>query len=470
MHLSPIGAVRRAFGALLILAVAHAAVQGQLAYAGDFRPAVSAATVVTNCTNAGLQAALNIGGLIQFSCGASPATITITTMLNVSQTVPVTTIDGEGKIILRGSGTRIILQQTWGNQATTLNIKNLTITGGRASGAGEAANGAAIQSLNRSASQSYPPTLNVDHVNFIDNDVHVTSFSSNAYDYGGAVFSTGGYVNVSDSSFSGNDSRNAAGGAIHILRSSLAITNSTFITNTAIGDAAGNSQGGAIYVDGLRPASPVFSISGSQFFTNTTYNSGGAIYVNMYENASQFTVDSSRFVGNGVVGGSGALGGAISGGGTSLGGSTGNPHITITRSLFSANSARKSASPYDGSGGALAFAQRAVVIITNSTFAGNRAEGNSATSYNANGGALYMGNNTDTYVLKNDTFANNYAGWVGGAICADNGAVSNTIFWNNSAGNGGNGWNIQQTCASELRDDGNNLQYPPRNTDPSTWN
>jgi hypothetical protein len=448
----------RVFFALLIVAASLGAPASQPVYA---------ATVVTNCTNAGLQAALDVGGLIQFNCASSPATITITTSLSVSETVPSTTIDGEGKIILQGTTVRLIRQQTWGYVATTLTLKNLTLTGGRASGAGEAANGAAVQSLNRSVSQSYPPTLNVDHVTFIDNDVHVTSFSGNAYDYGGAIFSTGGYVNVTDSSFSGNDARNAAGGAIHILRSSLAITNCTFDSNTAIGDAPANSQGGAIYVDGLWPASPIFTITGSRFSANSAYNSGGAIYVNLYENASQFTVDTSSFVGNAVVGGTGALGGAISGGGTAIGGSTGNPRITITRSLFSNNSAKKSASPFDGSGGALAFAQQAVVSITNATFSGNRAEGS---SYNANGGALYMSTPSTTFVLKNNTFANNYAGWVGGAVCADNGAVSNTVFANNSAGNGGNSWNIQQTCASELRDDGNNLQYPPRNNNPNTWN
>jgi hypothetical protein len=419
--------------------------------------------VVTNCTNVGLQAALNTGGLIQFNCGAGSTTITISTTLVVSRSVASTTIDGENKITLQGNGSvRLIFHETWGYVATTLTLKNLTLTRGRAIGAGEAANGGAVWSVNHSIDgTTYPPTLNVDHVTFTDNDAQVSGGST--YDYGGgAIYSLGGRVNVTNSTFSGNDAVNGGGGAIHILQSSLTIANSTFSTNSAIGTY---SQGGAIYVDGLSPT-PVFTISGSRFEGNTTYNSGGAIYVNMYEDASQFTVDTTSFVNNAVVGGSGALGGAISGGGTDNGGGTGNPSITITRSLFAGNRAQKSVSPYDGSGGALAFAQRARVTITNSTLSGNRAEG---TSDNANGGAFYAGSNT-AFTLNNDTFANNYAGWVGGAICASNGSVKNTVFSNNSAYNGGNDWNIQQTCAAELADDGHNLQYPPRTTNPYTWN
>jgi hypothetical protein len=121
----------------------------------------------------------------------------------------------------------------------------------------------------------------------------------------------------------------------------------------------------------------------------------------------------------------------------------------------------------------LAFAQRAIITIYNSTFSANRAEGS---SYNANGGALYVVNNTNQFVLTNDTFADNVAGWVGGAISngqiSNNpgGIVRNTIFSNNTADNGPNDWTIQQHCSAELSDGGNNLQFPPRNASPNFFN
>ena len=65
---------------------------GSLVTLGE-RPA-QAATVVTDCTNAGLQAALDGGGLIQFSCSTSPAMIVISTTLSVSQTAPVLLLTG----------------------------------------------------------------------------------------------------------------------------------------------------------------------------------------------------------------------------------------------------------------------------------------------------------------------------------------------------------------------------------------
>jgi hypothetical protein len=275
---------------------------------------------------------------------------------------------------------------------------------------------------------------------------------------------------VISSTFSTNRADNAAGGAIHILQSGLSITNSAFDTNSAIGATSGDSQGGAIYIDGLGGSSGIFSVVDSSFTGNTTYNSGGAIYVNMYEDSTSATIDRSRFNNNAVIGGNGALGGAISGGGTNNGAGTGNPTITITNSTFANNSVRKSAAPFDGSGGALAFAQRAILTIRNSTFSANRAEGS---SFNANGGALYIVNNTNQFVLTNDTFADNVAGWVGGAISNSQipgGVVRNTIFSNNTAANGSNGWTIQQHCSAELSDGGNNLQFPPRNASSNFFN
>ncbi len=421
-----------------------------------------------SCTQTALVTAITGGGLVTFNCGASPATITISTTLDITS-IDVT-IDGGNLITLQGNNVRIIRQRTWGSTASTLTLQNITLSNGKASGSNDNANGAAIQSINQSIGQSYVPTLNINNVTFNNNDSTLTSFSSGgAADYGGgAIYSGAGIVNVQNSTFINNDANNAGGGAIHILRADLTISNSTFTTNSAIGSSAANSQGGAIYVDGYRNASHNLSITDSVFTGNTTYNSGGAIYINMYDNTNKFSVDGSSFVNNAVVGGNGALGGAISGGSTNIGGATGNASITITDSTFSGNSVHKSGSPQDGSGGAVAFAQRAVITIANSTFSGNSALG---TSYNANGGAIYIINNTTQFEIINSTIASNFAGWVGGGISSSaSGRLRNTIIAYNTADNGPNTWDILQQCGGELVDGGNNLQYPPRNSNPNYYN
>lgn len=432
-----------------------------------------------SCTEASLRATLAGGGSINFNCGGAPVTITVSAPFEI--TAPETTIDGGGLITLQGQNSRIIAHRTIGAQgSSTLTLRNLTITGGRASGANDAANGGAIASVFGAANPAFKPALVVEHVTFEDNDSTVTSLTrGDAYDYGGgAIYSQGGSVTVRNSRFIGNDANNAAGGAIHILQSGLVVEDSEFSNNSAIGARPQDSLGGAIYIDGLGGENGLFRVARSIFADNRAYNSGGAIYVNMYENSSRTEVLDSAFIENAVIGGERAQGGAIGGGGSSLGGATGNPTIVIERSLFSANSVRRTPGAggnpnEDGSGGALAFPQRARLRIVNSTFEGNRAAG---ASFNANGGALYVVNHSDPFEIVNSTFANNVAGWVGGAISNSQingqpgGRVRNTLFVNNTADNGPNDWNIQQHCSSELAHDGRSLQFPPRLTGGNFFN
>jgi hypothetical protein len=303
--------------------------------------------------------------------------------------------------------------------------------------------------------------LNVYNVTFTNNVSVVTSVSGglSAYDFGGgAIYSQGGFVNIRNSSFANNRADNGAGGAIHVLQSTLTISDSLFNGNSAIGAVPANSQGGAIYVDG---APTGVSITNSAFNSNSAYNQGGALYFNLYQNSDVLAIDRSRFVGNEVTNGSTALGGAVSGGTTGN-----NAQVRITNSLFANNSVTKVGG--DGSGGALAFAQRAAITIANSTFTNNTANG---ISFNANGGAIYIVNNTTPFQIINSTLANNHAGWVGGGITSTaNGKITNTLFANNTADNGGNPWIIQQHCSAVLTNGGGNLQYPPKNPNPNFFN
>ena len=413
-----------------------------------------------SCTAAALKTAIEAGGEVSFNCGSAPFTITFADTIEVRNSV---TINGGGLLTLDGNGKRLFLHRSFDRTASLLTLKNMVITNGKASGADDAANGGAIRSVNNSYNGAdFPQVLTLENVTMRDNDVTLTSFSSgNAYDFGGgAIFSIGGKVVVKNSTFRDNDANNGAGGAIHLLQSSLSIEGSTFSNNTALGKTTADSLGGAIYADGLSVTDKAarLTITGSTFDNNRAYNSGGAIHFNAYNSENAFTIDQSTFTNNAVVAGDRAQGGAIGGGGTG-----GAPKITITRSLFSANSAKKSGAPADGSGGALSFPQPSVLAISNSTFVGNRAEG---TSFNANGGALYVVNNPQPFQLTNDTFSSNYAGWTGGAITGD-GAVTNSIFANNTAGGI---TNFQQHCSNELSDGGNNLQFPGRQTDGNYFN
>jgi hypothetical protein len=454
-----------------------------LALAGAPKPAAAQAKVVgsgspSSCTRAALATALAGGGSISFNCGAAPATIVIDAALDIS--APETTIDGGGTITLSGNGaSRIIEHRSFGLiGSSALTLKNITLARGHTSGDGSsaagayAANGAAVRSIFQAANSSFKPTLRALNVIFRDNDASLSSVPGgrDAYDYGGgAIYSQGGFVEISGSQFIDNDAANGAGGAIHILQSGLTIADSSFSNNTALGARPQDSVGGAISIDGLGGPSGVFSVSGSSFSGNRSYNSGGAIHLNMYDDGNTAAISASSFVDNAVVGGTRAQGGAIGGGGTG-----GNPQISIGASLFSGNSAKKTAGAgsavEDGSGGALAFPQRARLSIENSSFYRNTAYG---TGYNANGGALYVVNNTDQFSVASSTFAENSAGWVGGAISnsgvggGPGGRLRNTIFAYNTAGGIAN---FQQHCSAELQEDGPNLQYPPRLTNGNYYN
>jgi hypothetical protein len=424
-----------------------------------------------SCTESALASAVSGGGMVSFNCGSDPVTITITSTLDISAAT--TTIDGGGLITLSGAGSQRIIRHRSLSAASTLTLRNLTITDGYASGKASAANGAGVLSIFQGANPSFKPTLIIENVTFRNNR-SVQAGGATAYDYGGgAIYSQGGSVTISNSQFLNNHADNGAGGAVHILQSGLSISGTTFDGNSAIGSRPQDSQGGAIYIDGLGGANGVFSVSESSFRNNQSYNSGGAIYVNMYEDSTRTTIVRSSFENNAIIGGSGGLGGAISGGGTNRGSGTGNPEISIRESTFANNRVQRSSSPFDGSGGALAFAQRARISISNSTFFRNRAEGSSV---NANGGALYVVNNTDQFSITNSTFAENSAGWVGGAISNarisgnPGGILRNVLFANNSADNGPHDWDIQQHCSSELDDQGGNFQYPPRNSNGNFFN
>jgi hypothetical protein len=254
---------------------------------------------------------------------------------------------------------------------------------------------------------------------------------------------------VRNSDFTNNKGINGA--AINSLNGKVTIENSRFIGNdTTAGvfdpnDPNGNSFlrgfGAAVYTDrasSTDESSGTIKITGSIFKNNKGRGEGGAAY--LYTAAGDsVTVAYSLFENNEVLplpGGNGGNGGAL----VQMSNDP-NQGFTLTHSAFRGNKAA-------GQGGAL-WVMGAPTKITDSDFTGNLITTTAADGYSNVGGAMALYAPT---TIVNTRMANNYAGWVGGAISAAEGypvSVQNTIFSNNTSGNP---YGIQQHTSSELID------------------
>lgn len=413
--------------------------------------------VATSCTEAALETALATGGIITFDCGSGPTTIDITREKVIDKD---TTIDGGGKITLRGNGSTRILRSVNGTFTGTavtrvinVTLEGLTIEDGFTADQG---GGMYVGFWNNFTARN---------VAFRNN--RSTKDDANCAG-GGALFIGGGSVaRIESSAFTGNRANN--GGGINSLRSNLTIIDSTFSDNHAthtdrINQFPDCGGGGGVYIDGARntesggPAPTL--IRGTRFVGNTTNNHGAGLFVGLYTNES-IQIDQSLFDGNitskSATKESSGTGGAIWYGSGS--GTANNAVFTLTNSTLVNNRAV-------GQGGGLWTS--AAATIANVTFTGNSAIDPTITDLEnwrrGNGGALAVNNNA-AVTVTNSTFAANSAGFNGGAIAGGTTVtVRNSIFLNNT---GGNGWKIQQHCTSEMPG-GNNLQYPNRQT--SNWN
>ena len=210
---------------------------------------------------------------------------------------------------------------------------------------------------------------------FLDGSSIVTEsrFTSNragTTDLGGAIYSDGTNLTVSDCSFTTNSAR--SGGAIY-AKYNAAISASTFSTNDA------TQVGAAVYVKANA------TITGSTFTGNDAYQGGGA--VRAFGPASivdsLFTQNIARLRGGAVF--------------------AGYP-VDIRGSTFTNN--------YATSGGALD--SQTTATVESSTFSGNRA---------INGGALYSRSTTS---ITSSTFSDNTASGSGGAVSGASSAPSGT--------------------------------------------
>ncbi len=416
------------------------------------------------------------GDTIQFASNLANQTITLT---SGEVDIPVgknLIIDGAGASGLTISGnntSRIFHLESTSVNPTSLTLKNLTLANGYTDEFGGAIRTEHQGQLTVENSQfknnvaslgggaifgAYQGTVTVSGSEFDSN----TATAGNDERGGGAIATWGGIrTTVTGSTFTNNAGIN--GGAINNLAGELIIQGSSFINNstTAATVATGQANpslrgyGGAVYSDrGSNINSPTgtISITDSVFDGNTGRGEGGAAY--LYSgNQDSVVLDSSTFKNNEVL----ALPGGNSGnGGAVVQMSNGaNQGFTINNTSFANNTAANQ-------GGGL-WMMDAPTTITNSTFSGNKA---TATDYNGNGGAMALYGPTN---IINTTIANNWAGWVGGGVAANDSPVTvqNTIFANNTAANGNNNWGIQQQTNRLLTDGGGNIQFPPKSTNNS---
>ena len=162
-------------------------------------------TVVSEYTQAALQAALDSGGHITFAT-TTPVTIPISTELQLS-TSSDTVLDGKGLVTLDGQGQTRILNKEWHDSTYTVSItlQNLRLINGKAPSGGSTGehSGGAVN-------VGHPGTsLYIINSTFEDN---VTTDINTADNQGGAVFAGSIHETViSGSSFSNNQAGN--GGA-----------------------------------------------------------------------------------------------------------------------------------------------------------------------------------------------------------------------------------------------------------------
>ncbi|MFP4299993.1 MAG: choice-of-anchor D domain-containing protein [Spirulinaceae cyanobacterium] len=415
-------------------------------------------------------ASANPGDTIAFDNSLAGQTITLTSGqidLAVGSNL---TIDGSGAAGLTLSGnnaSRIFNLKSTSVNPTSLNVKNITLANAYTSD-----RGGAIRT-------EHQGILTVENTNFVNNTADMG---------GGAIFSAfEGKLNVTGSKFEGNvataanDERGAGaiafwgpdaitvkdsefinnkginGAAINSLNGKLTIENSKFLNNdtTAAFYDTGKKNpflrgfGGAIYTDrastGSDATSGTIKIINSVFEGNKGKGEGGAAY--LYTGTQDSVIiEGSTFKDNSIAalpnGGNKGIGGAV----VQMNNGA-NKGFTVTNSSFINNTA--------ASNGGGIWAIDAPTTITNTTFSGNRGE---SLGYDGNGGALRLLNNTAT--ITNSTFAENYAGWVGGAIVSNQEVrVGNSIFYQNIAQNGNNGWGIQQNTNKQFTDLEGNIQF-----------
>jgi hypothetical protein len=252
-----------------------------------------------SCTSAAVVAAVAAGGIITFSCGPAPVTITMTATATVRGASHVVVLDGGGKVTLSGGGKTQILSMNagWEQQWPQLVVQNLTFTDAysgtqQASGSSVYGGGAIFDEGGQ---------LKVVNSAFVGNSCYASGPDLG----GGAIRAVGMYlaspVYITDDTFSGNSCSN--GGALSGLYAHFDVIDSLLTGNKAIGWGAnpakagtpGGGSGGAVYTDGNQYN---LSITGTVMRGNTAREGGGAIFFVVNSGGGTLQITSSTLQGN----------------------------------------------------------------------------------------------------------------------------------------------------------------------------
>ncbi|WP_139240684.1 DUF4347 domain-containing protein, partial [Geitlerinema sp. PCC 9228] len=183
----------------------------------------------------------------------------------------------------------------------TLTLENVKVTGGNVSGGDD---GGGI--------------FNYDSTVTIKNSTVTRNTADGDYSDGGGIANKQGTLNIYNSTISNNyasdtDDANDAistGGGINNYDGTVTIVNSTISNNTAFSDTNGNEEGvgGGLYVE-QKDGDPVLKLTHVTIAGNSTYESGGGVYIkNKLKNSgnpTDLTITNSIIADNSIDSGSG---------------------------------------------------------------------------------------------------------------------------------------------------------------------
>ncbi|MEM7029305.1 MAG: Calx-beta domain-containing protein [Chloroflexota bacterium] len=204
-----------------------------------------------NCTEAGMIAQLTADGTAIFDASCDGAIITMTSELDLNDEIAVGdyVIDGNGFVTISMNGA--FRHFAVDNASTSLELRNLTITGGAPGGAGgalEVDNGGTVRIINSTligndaGAHGGAIDLGGNGILFVENSAILSNTSQN---HGGAIRNSGGTLHIINSTLAYNDAQTSGddGGALYVDgTSSSFITHTTIISNTALDDGGGFKQ------------------------------------------------------------------------------------------------------------------------------------------------------------------------------------------------------------------------------------
>ena len=252
-----------------------------------------------SCTPAAVVAAVAAGGVITFSCGQNPVTITMTATATVPTSSHLVVLDGGGKVTLSGGGKTEILSMNsgWQQQWPQLVVQNLTFTD--AYSGTQQTTGSSV--YGGGAIFAEGGQLKVVNSAFAGNSCFATGPDLG----GGAIRAVGmdpaSPVYITGDTFTGNSCSN--GGALSGLFAQFDVINSLLTGNKAIGWGAnpaqsgtpGGGSGGAIYTDGTGYN---LSVTGTVLRDNTAREGGGGIFFVVNSGGGTLQIESSTLQGN----------------------------------------------------------------------------------------------------------------------------------------------------------------------------